>query len=105
MLILTDAQRDRLMQLFESNWKDEWGGTFSIVQDDDAPLPILPDRLIVPLLSANQKKLWERFDKQWVDATEAYITYVSEIMSGLPSEFAECLDAAARGAAKPPVAK
>ena len=82
--------------MFESNWKGEWGATMSVLGDDEAPLPAIPDRLIVPLLSATQQRLWKRMDKQAIDATEAYVGYVSEIMEGLPSEFTECLDAAAR---------
>ncbi len=100
MLILTGAQRDRLVQVFESNWKDKWGATMSVMGDDEAPLPAIPDRLIVPILSATQQRVWKRMDKQAIDATAAYVGYVSEIMEGLPSEFTECLDAAERGAAK-----
>ena len=55
--------------------------------DDEAPLPAIPDRLIIPLLTASPAKIWKRFDKQAIDATEAYIAVVAEIMEGLPSEF------------------
>ena len=31
--------------------------------------------------------IWKRFDKQAIDADEAYVAVVAEIMEGLPSDF------------------
>jgi hypothetical protein len=106
MLILTTAQRGRLLEMFESNWNDEWGaGTLSMLWDDSAPFPAIPNRLIVPLLSASQQKRWTSLEITAIDATEAYITYVSEIMDGVRSEFADGLDGARPGPAKPGAAQ
>ena len=105
-LILTTVQRDRLQQMFESNWNEEWGAlTLNDLGDDSATFPAIPNRLIVPLLSATQQKLWKTFDIQAIDATDYYINYVNALMEGLPSDVAEGLDAAARGAEKARVAK
>jgi hypothetical protein len=105
-LILTTAQRDRLVQLFESNWNEEWGAsTFSMLGDESTSFPAIPNHLIVPLLSATQQKRWKELDIQAIDATDAYINYLTGLFEGLPSEFAEGLDGAARAAGKAPVAK
>jgi hypothetical protein len=94
MLILSSSQRERLLRLFESNWNDEWRALGSVMGDDDGPMVAIPDRLIVPCLSPAQRKVWNKLDKQGIDATEDYLAVVTEIMEGLPSEFTTCLDAA-----------
>jgi hypothetical protein len=105
MLMLTSVQRGQLRRMLDCNWDDQWGTTLGILGDDQAPLPAIPTRLIAPLLSARQQRLWSKFDIQAVNATDAYINYVCEIMEGLPSEFTETVDAAPRGALKPRGAK
>jgi hypothetical protein len=102
MLILSSTQRERFLKMLESNWKEEWGVVSSVMDDDDRPLPAIPDKLVFPCLSANQQKIWSGLDRQAIDATEAYVDVVAEIMEGLPSEFTASLDAAARQAEKPP---
>ncbi len=104
-LVLTGDQRDRLTRMFESNWDDEWGATLGLMADEDSSFPAIPDRLVLPILSATQQKIWNRLDKQAIVATDAYLSFVSEIMDGLPSEFAAHLEASARVPDKPPVAK
>src|SRR5262249_55664295 len=96
MLILSSSQRERLLGLFEANWNDEWGALGSVLGDDDGPIVAIPDRLVVPCLSPTQQKAWNKLDKQGIDATEAYVIALSEIMEGLPSEFTACLEAARR---------
>jgi hypothetical protein len=95
-LILSTSQRERLLRLFASNWNDEWGAMGSVLGDDDGPIVAIPDRLVVPCLSPTQQKVWNKLDKQGIDATEAYVNALSEIMEGLPSEFTGCLEAATR---------
>jgi hypothetical protein len=104
---LTTAQRDRLLQIIESNWDDEWGAmTFaSMFGDENAPFPAIPTRIVAPLLSVTQRKIWNKLDIQAVVATDVYINYVTEIVDGLPSGFAQGLDAAAHAAEKLPVPK
>jgi hypothetical protein len=102
MLILSSGQRERLLKMFESNWDAEWGVIISVLEDDDGPLPAIPDRLVVPCLSATQQKVWQKHEKMAIDATEAYVRAVVEIMEGLPSDFTASLLAADRKRALPP---
>jgi hypothetical protein len=97
-LVLSSSQREQLLRMFESNWDEEWGVLNGIMGDDDAPLPAIPERLIMPLLSVSQRMTWKRFEIVAIDATEAYLGVVAEIMEGLPSEFEQTLEAAARQA-------
>jgi hypothetical protein len=98
MLVLSRSQREQLLRLFESNWDEEWGVLNGVMGDDDAPLPAIPERLIMPLLSVSQRMTWRRFEIVAIDATEAYIGTVAEILEGLPSEFGQSIEAAARQA-------
>jgi hypothetical protein len=102
MLMLSSSQREQLLRLFASNWNEEWGVMGGVLGDDDGPLPAIPDKLIVPFLSAAQRKLWKQHDKQAIDATEAYIAVVDEIMEGLPSDFTATLEGAVGPREKPP---
>jgi hypothetical protein len=103
-LILTTAQRNGLLQVLDKNWNDDWGAMTGFFGEDAVPFPAIPDRLIVPLLSSTQQRIWKRLDKQAIDAADAYTSCVSEIMDGLPSDFAAGLDAVVRAAGKPPAA-
>jgi hypothetical protein len=107
VLMLTEAQRAGLLEFFESNWKDEWGAMWAGLpgEDDGAPFPAIPDRLILPRLSAAQQKIWKRLEKQSLEVSAAHVEYVTEVMDGLPSEFAEWLDAGAAQTRKPAEAK
>jgi hypothetical protein len=104
MLILSSSQREQLLKMFKSNWNEEWGLIGGVLGDDDGPLPAIPDKLIVPYLSATQRKLWKQHDKQAIDATEAYMAAVDEIMEGLPSDFSATLEGAVRQSEKPAAA-
>ena len=105
LLVLSSSQRAQLLKIFESNWDDEWAAMQSVIGDDDGPLPAIPDRLVVPYLSPTQVRLWKKHDKQGIDATEAYVSILSEILEGLPSEFMGTLEQAAREAAANDAAK
>jgi hypothetical protein len=105
-LDLSSAQRDQLLHVIESNWDDEWGAmTFAGMFGDNSPFPAIPTRIIAPILSVAQRRLWNSLDVQAVVATDAYINYVTEIMDGLPSDFAQALDAAAQEVEKPRIPK
>jgi hypothetical protein len=99
-LTLSSSQREQLLRVFDSNWDEEWGVLNGVMGDDEAPLPAIPERLIMPLLSVSQRMTWKRFQIEAIDATEAYISAVAEVMEGLPSEFAPSLEAAVRQAEK-----
>jgi hypothetical protein len=106
MFILSSSQREQILRLLESNWNEEWGAMGGgVLGDDDGPLPAIPDKLIVPYLSAAQRKLWNQHDKQALDATEAYIAVVDEIVEGLPSDFSATLEAAVPQRNEPPAAQ
>jgi hypothetical protein len=95
-LLLSSSQREQLLKMLESNWDEEWGVLNGVMGDDEAPLPAIPERLIMPLLTVSQRMAWKRFEIVALDATEAYLAFVAEILEGLPSEFEQSLDAAAR---------
>ena len=105
LLVLSSGQRAQLLKVFESNWDGEWGVIHSIMGDDDGPLPAIPERLIVPCLSPTQERLWRRYPSEGIDATEAYVLVLCEIMEGLPSEFEATLAQAAKEPAKAPTGK
>jgi len=110
LLVMSSSQRAQLLKIFESNWDDEWAVMQSVMGDDDGPLPAIPDRLVLPCLSPTQQRRWKREDKQAIDATEAYVSVLCDIIDGLPSEFEATLDQAAQEAmaqeaAKAPAAK
>ena len=100
MLVLSGGQREQLLKMFESNWDEEWGVLNGALGDDEAPLPAIPERLIMPLLTVSQRMTWKRFEIAAIDATEAYLAALLEVMEGLPSEFGPTLEAAARQAEK-----
>jgi hypothetical protein len=104
-LILSTGQRERILRVLDSNWDEEWGVVSGVIDDDPGPLPAIPDRLIVPCLSAAQQRAWGRLEKQGIDATFAYVAAVEAIMDGIPSEFSDWLEAGARQTQKPPGAE
>jgi hypothetical protein len=97
MLLLSSTQREQLLKLFESHWDEEWGVlNGGVMGDNEGPLPAIPESLITPYLTPGQRMAWKRFEILALDATEAYLRVVAEILEGLPSEFTASLDAAAR---------
>ena len=54
------------------------------VSDEASLLAAIPARLIMPYLSVSQRLTWKRFEIVAIDATDAYIAVVTEIMEGLP---------------------
>ena len=106
-LVLSTGQRAQLAKILESNWDDEWGVMHTLLDEDDGPLPAIPDRLVSPCLNPTQQRLWRREVTEGIDATEAYVAVLCDIMDGLPSEFEETLDQALPGKPRPelPAAK
>jgi hypothetical protein len=95
-LLLSSTQREQFAKLFESNWDDEWGALNGVMCDDEGRFPAVPDRLITPLLSARQRMEWKRFEIVALDATEAYLQVVADVLEGLPSEFEASTEESAR---------
>jgi hypothetical protein len=58
-LILTSEQRDKLTAALESNWNDAWGGQLEVFLYGDDFLPVLPDKLVLPLLTEKQTNIWK----------------------------------------------
>ena len=85
------------------NWDEEWECvTAGVAAADWEPLPAIPDRLVIPLLSASQQVRWNRMEKQGIDATSAYLQYVDDIVTDLPSELPGVLETASPAAADTP---
>ena len=102
-LMLSSSQREQLLRLFESSWDEEWGVLDGLLGDDEAPLPAaFPTRPIIPLLNWSQVIALKRLEFQAIDAGEAYMAVVAEILVGLPSEFNPALESAARQADESP---
>ncbi len=102
ILILSTDQRARLLQMFEKNWDDEWGAIVSIMDDDGASFPAIPHRLILPLLTPTQQKIWRRCEQLAIDATDIYMSTVCDFMADLPSDFGPWLNAGGVRAPQPP---
>ena len=105
-LIFSTAQRELVLKIIESNWDDEWGtSTLGSLGDEGFVFPAIPSRLIVPHLTATQRRLWNRLQVMALVATDVYINYVIEFTDGSPSEFAAALESSADEADKVPVEK
>src|ERR1041385_9028250 len=69
-LLLSDEQRDRVLSIMDSGWKDDWaqrlealryGEDFMFGQDY---LPVLPDEQVLPILSETQREVWRKRNKK-----------------------------------------
>ncbi len=62
-LVLTSEQRTRLVEALSANWKDSWCQSLEMLQNIDSFFPNLPDQVVAPLLSDNQKEVWRRIPR------------------------------------------
>jgi hypothetical protein len=93
ILILSSDQRAKLSRVLDANWDDEWGAIVNIQHDDGSPFPVIPYRLILPILHPNQQRVWKRCDQQAVDATDYYKAAVLGYAEDLPSDLEPWLKA------------
>lgn len=63
-LVLTTDQRGKLTDALNSNWKDGWGQQLEVFLYGDAFMPALPDAQVLPILTEQQKQIWNAIPKQ-----------------------------------------
>ncbi len=59
-LVLTADQRTRLVAALSANWKDAWGQSLEMLRNIDNFFPSIPDQVVAPILTDNQKEVWRR---------------------------------------------
>jgi len=62
-LILSSEQRTRLVEALSANWKDAWGQSLEMLMNIDSFFPNIPDQVVAPILTDNQKEVWRRIAK------------------------------------------
>ena len=62
-LVLTSEQRTRLVEALSANWKDAWGQSLEMLMNIDSFFPNIPDQVVAPILTDNQKEVWRRIPK------------------------------------------
>jgi len=62
-LVLSADQRTRLVESLSTNWKDAWGQSFEMLMNIDSFFPNIPDQIVAPILTDNQKEVWRRIPK------------------------------------------
>ena len=62
-LVLTAEEREKLVKALTDNWKDEWGQSLQMLQNLDSFFPNIPDRVVVPILSKQQREVWRRIPR------------------------------------------
>ena len=58
-LILTAEQRDQLSKALEADWKDAWAGQLEVFLYGEDFLPVVPDAVLLPVLTDKQKAIWK----------------------------------------------
>ncbi len=62
-LVLSSEQRTRLVEALSANWKDAWGQSLEMLMNIDSFFPNIPDQVVAPILTDNQKEVWRRIAK------------------------------------------
>jgi len=62
-LVLTSDQRTRLVEALSANWKDAWGQSLEMLSNLDSFFPSIPDQVVTPILTDNQKEVWRRIPR------------------------------------------
>ncbi len=62
-LVLTSEQRSKLVNALATNWKDSWCQSLEMLQNIDSFFPSIPDQVVTPLLTENQKQVWRGIPK------------------------------------------
>lgn len=59
-LVLTVEQRDKLAEALAQNWSDAWGGALEMYANgNDQYFPMIPEKVVGPLLNKTQKRIWD----------------------------------------------
>jgi hypothetical protein len=59
-LVLNSDQRTRLVEALSANWKDAWGQSLEMLMNIDNVFPNIPDQVVAPILTDNQREVWRR---------------------------------------------
>jgi len=62
-LVLTADQRTRLVEALAANWNDAWGQSLEMLMNIDNFFPSVPDQVVTPILTDNQKEVWRRIPR------------------------------------------
>jgi hypothetical protein len=62
-LVLTSDQRAKLIEAMSANWKDSWCQSLEMLTNIDNFFPNIPDQVITPILTENQKAVWRRIPR------------------------------------------
>jgi hypothetical protein len=62
-LVLTSDQRARLVEALSANWKDAWGQSLEMLMNIDTFFPSVPDQIVTPILTDNQREVWRRIPR------------------------------------------
>jgi hypothetical protein len=62
-LVLTAVQRQKISESLASHWNDSWSQSMQMLMNIEHFFPNIPDNLVVPFLTENQKKSWQRIPR------------------------------------------
>ena len=62
-LYLTAEQRDKISQSLAKDWQEKWEQWSSVMQHGDNYFPMIPDQLLLPVLTEQQKRVWSGAQK------------------------------------------
>ncbi len=62
-LVLTALQREKISESLSSHWNDSWSQSMQMLMNIEQFFPNIPDNLVVPFLTENQKKSWQRIPR------------------------------------------
>jgi hypothetical protein len=62
-LVLTSEQRIKLIEALSASWKDSWCQSLEMLMNIDSFFPNIPDQVITPILTENQKEVWRRIPR------------------------------------------
>ena len=62
-LVLTALQREKISESLSSHWNDSWSQSMQMLMNIEHFFPNIPDNLVAPFLTENQKKSWQRIPR------------------------------------------
>ena len=62
-LVLTAQQREKISASLSSRWNESWSQSMQMLMNIEQFFPNIPDHLVLPFLTENQKKTWQRIPR------------------------------------------